>query len=151
MPVCRPGWDDLLGRAYAVSWRASPAHADVHEPCHVPPKDTPRSTSAPHLQEKHRLTASRQSDHYAARRAALPRSSCRKSVSSAAAMQDCYCNLCYVSQGVCHKTRRLTVAIGARATVHGKSGSGTSLWRRWKLVAHPGRWPPADVDWGPHR
>lgn len=99
---------------------------------------------------QHRLASSRQTEHHAARRAALPRASCSSPVSSAAAAQDCYCNLCYcVSQGICHKTRPLTVAIGARATGDGRADQERLLWRRWKLVAHPGRWPPADVDWGP--
>lgn len=125
--------------------RAMPSSTQGH--AEIDERATPAADA-----EKHRLTSSRQTGKPSTtppRRAALPRASCSNPVSSAAATQDRYGNLCYFSQGTCHKTRRLTVAIGARATGDGRAGQERLLWRRWKLVAHPSRWPPADLDWGP--
>lgn len=99
MPVCRPWRHDLLGRAYAaVSWephqlQTSTSHATSATQGHAEIDE--RATPAAEYAEKHRLTSSRQSEHYAARRAGLLLVSCSNRVASAAAAQECYCNLCY--------------------------------------------------------
>lgn len=128
---------------------ATASHASTHE--HRRPR-TRRDRRARHSYiYQHRLTSSRQAE--------LRRPPCmsaavivQKAVSRRAVYrQDHYCNFCYSSSRVAHKTRALTVAIGARATVDGGPDQEPLYWRRWKLVRHPGRWPPADVDWGPSK